>query len=55
MTTEQKRDLIANILSTLKEQAFLLNKHFDYANTFFGLIFMSDKELKKIAALSGVK
>ena len=55
MTTEQKKDIIWKIIETLKSQAILHNKQFDAGDTFFSLAFKSDKELKKIALLCGIK
>jgi hypothetical protein len=55
MTTEQKKEMIWKIIEALKSQAILLNKQFDAGDTFFSLAFKTDKELKKIYALCGLK
>jgi hypothetical protein len=55
MTTEQKRNMIWQIIEVLKNQSIVLNKAFDAGDTFFALVFKSDKELKKIHRLCGLK
>jgi len=55
MTTKEKGDLIGQIIQQLKISA-LANKDqsFCEGDTFFSLAFKSDKDLNKIAKLSGV-
>ena len=53
MTDEQKGKLISQIMGALKEQAFLLGKHFD-EKIFFDLIFKTDDELLRIKRLCGL-
>ena len=53
MTDEQKGKLISHIMGALKEQAFLLGKHFD-EKIFFDLIFKTDDELLRIKRLCGL-
>ena len=53
MTDEQKGKLISQIMGALKEQAFLLGKHFD-EGIFFNLIFKTDEELLRIKGLCGL-
>lgn len=54
MTTEQKANLISQIISHLGFHAKENKKAFDAGDTFFSLCFKSDSELKKIAKLVGV-
>ncbi len=53
LTTEEKKEIISQIMSTLKNQAFLLGRQFD-AGIFFSLIFMADKELLNTKKLCGL-
>ena len=55
MTAKQKRELIWKIIEVLKSQAILHKKQFDAGDTFFTLAFRTDKEIKKIASLCGLK
>lgn len=52
MTTEEKKQLIDQILTALKNQAIVENKPFDYADNFFKLAFMRDDDLRKIGTLT---
>ena len=54
MSIEEKGKLVNSIIGVLKEQAFLHGKHFDGGDTFFSLIFKSDKELNQIKSLCGL-
>lgn len=54
MNDKVKGELITRIMVEMKSAAILQNKHFD-EGVFFDLIFMSDKELLKIAKLCGIK
>lgn len=54
MTTEQKSKLISAIITQLQYQAKQQNKEFCAGDTFFSLVFKTDKELKRIAKLAGV-
>lgn len=53
LTTSQKKEIISQIMVSLKDQAYLLNKTFN-AGIFFQLIFKNDKELLKIKSLCGL-
>ncbi|MCQ8120002.1 hypothetical protein [Methylomonas rosea] len=53
MTTEQRKQLIAAILSHLRFHAFIEKKFFDEGDTFLSLIFMDDQELSQVATLAG--
>lgn len=54
MNDKVKGELITRIMVEMKSAAILQNKPFD-EGVFFDLIFMSDKELLKIAKLCGIK
>lgn len=54
MNDKVKGELIARIMVEMKSAALLQNKPFD-EGVFFDLIFMSDKELLRIAKLCGIK
>lgn len=54
MTVNQKGNLIATIITHLKFHAKAQKKAFNEGDTFFSLAFKSDKELIKIAKLTGV-
>lgn len=54
MNDKVKGELISRIMSEMKSAAILQNKPFD-EGVFFDLIFMSDKELLRIAKLCGIK
>ena len=54
MNDNVKGNLIAQIMGEMKSVALLQNKPFD-EGIFFDLIFMSDKELLRIAKLCGIK
>lgn len=54
MNDKVKGELITRIMVEMKSAAILQNKPFD-EGIFFDLIFMSDKELLKIAKLCGIK
>ena len=54
MNDKVKGELITRIMSEMKSAAILQNKPFD-EGVFFDLIFMSDKELLRIAKLCGIK
>lgn len=54
MNDKVKGELITRIMSEMKSAALLQNKPFD-EGVFFDLIFMSDKELLRIAKLCGIK
>lgn len=54
MNDKVKGELITRIMSEMKSSALLQNKPFD-EGVFFDLIFMSDKELLRIAKLCGIK
>jgi hypothetical protein len=54
MSTQQKGQLIAAILSHLEFHAKSQDKAFDRGDTFFALAFKSDAELTRIAKLAGV-
>lgn len=54
MNDKVKGELITRIMSEMKSAALLQNKPFD-EGIFFDLIFMSDKELLRIAKLCGIK
>mgnify|MGYP000106435100 CR=1 FL=1 len=54
MNDKVKGELISRIMVEMKSAAILQNKPFD-EGVFFDLIFMSDKELLRIAKLCGIK
>ncbi|UWF79522.1 MAG: hypothetical protein [Bacteriophage sp.] len=54
MNDKVKGELITRIMVEMKSAAILQNKPFD-EGVFFDLIFMSDKELLRIAKLCGIK
>lgn len=54
MNDKVKGELITRIMVEMKSAALLQNKPFD-EGVFFDLIFMSDKELLRIAKLCGIK
>lgn len=54
MNDKVKGELIIRIMVEMKSAALLQNKPFD-EGVFFDLIFMSDKELLRIAKLCGIK
>jgi hypothetical protein len=54
MSTKQKGQLIAQIITHLEFHAKAQNKAFDAGVTFFRLAFKSDSELAHIAKLAGV-
>lgn len=54
MNDKIKGELITRIMVEMKSAALLQNKPFD-EGVFFDLIFMSDKELLRIAKLCGIK
>lgn len=54
MNDKVKGELITRIMCEMKSAALLQNKPFD-EGIFFDLIFMSDKELLRIAKLCGIK
>ncbi|WP_455612844.1 hypothetical protein [Bacteroides congonensis] len=54
MSDKVKGELITRIMVEMKSAALLQNKPFD-EGVFFNLIFMSDKELLRIAKLCGIK
>lgn len=54
MNDKVKGELITKIMVEMKSAALLQNKPFD-EGVFFNLIFMSDKELLRIAKLCGIK
>lgn len=54
MNDKAKGEMITKIMVEMKSAAILQNKAFD-EGVFFDLIFMSDKELLKIANLCGIK
>lgn len=54
MNDKVKGEMIAKIMGEMKSAALLQNKPFD-EGVFFDLIFMSDKELLRIAKLCGIK
>jgi hypothetical protein len=54
MNDKVKGELITRIMVEMKSAALLQNKPFD-EGVFFNLIFMSDKELLRIAKLCGIK
>lgn len=54
MNDKVNGELITRIMSEMKSAAILQNKPFD-EGVFFDLIFMSDKELLRIAKLCGIK
>lgn len=54
MSDKVKGELITRIMVEMKSAALLQNKPFD-EGVFFDLIFMSDKELLRIAKLCGIK
>lgn len=54
MNDKVKGELITRIMSEMKSAAISQNKPFD-EGVFFDLIFMSDKELLRIAKLCGIK
>lgn len=51
LTTEEKGKLIGQIMQSLKNEAFLIGKHFD-ESIFFSLAFKTDKELINIKNLT---
>lgn len=53
LSDEQKGKIISSIMGELKNQAYLLGKHFD-EGIFFNLIFKSDDELLRIKKMCGV-
>ena len=53
MGNKEKCQIISNIIAALKFEARQKNKRFDEGDTFFALCFKEDKELIKIAKLSG--
>lgn len=54
MNDKVKGELITRIMVEMKSAALLQNKPFD-EGVFFDLIFMSDKELLRVAKLCGIK
>ena len=54
MNDKVKGNLIAQIMGEMKSATLLQNKPFG-EGVFFDLVFMSDKELLKIAKLCGIK
>lgn len=54
MNDKVKGKMIAKIMGEMKSAALLQNKPFD-EGVFFDLIFMSDKELLRVAKLCGIK
>ncbi|WP_302295537.1 hypothetical protein [Bacteroides finegoldii] len=54
MNDKVKGELITRIMVEMKSAALLQNKPFD-EGVFFNLIFMSDKELLRVAKLCGIK
>jgi len=54
MNDKVKGEMIAKIMGEMKSAALLQNKPFD-EGVFFDLIFMSDKELLRVAKLCGIK
>ena len=52
MTTKEKKQLIDDILTALKNQAIVENKFFDYGDNFITLAFMRDEDLRKIGSLT---
>lgn len=54
MNDKVKGELITRIMVEMKSAALLQNKPFD-EGVFFNLIFMSDKELLRIAKLCRIK
>ena len=54
MNDKEKGKMIAKIMGEMKSAALLQNKPFD-EGVFFDLIFMSDKELLRVAKLCGIK
>lgn len=54
MNDKVKGELITKIMVEMKSASLLQNKPFD-EGVFFNLIFMSDKELLRIAKLCGIK
>ena len=54
MNKVDKSKLIDKILCELKSSAIVNNKYIDMSDTFFSLVFKTDKELVKIAKLCGI-
>lgn len=54
MSDKEKGYMITQVMVEMKQAAFNENKPFD-EGIFFDLIFMSDKELLRIAKLCGIK
>jgi hypothetical protein len=54
MNEQQKAELIGAIISQLKFTAREQKKPFNEGDTFFSLVFKSDKDLRNIAKLSGI-
>ena len=54
MNDKVKGKMIAKIMGEMKSAALLQNKPFD-EGVFFDLIFMSDKEVLRVAKLCGIK
>ena len=54
MSDKVKGEMITKIMVEMKSAAIMQNKPFD-EGVFFDLIFMSDKELLKVAKLCGIK
>ena len=54
LTTTEKGVMIGNIIEKMRLVAMLNNRHFDGGDVFFGLVFKTDEELKKIAQLTFV-
>ena len=52
MTAEEKKQIIDDILTVLKNRAIVENKFFDYGDNFITLAFMRDEDLRKIASLT---
>jgi hypothetical protein len=54
MTIEQKSKVIWNIIRVLKNQAICENRSFDVGDVFLSLVFRTDEQLTKLAALCGL-